>query len=177
MTRTDLNEKSLKKVVTERARELGHRLRPSAVTLELPPEEVAAGCRLFRAWWGPGRRGGAVSGLLEEGQPPDTWPQRALTKLFRRWLQSGGTLPDPALVARVAAYLYDPLGRKMAILTPDDLAKLGAGPIAHLPEAISGEEGPGVVFCWVGPDGASEIRFYLDQDGDVWTRESRLQGD
>lgn len=123
MTSTDLNERRLRKAVAQRARELGHRIRARVVELELPPEEVAPGCRVFRAWWGPGERGGAVSGLLEQGQAPDTWPQRALGKLFRRWLDRDGELPDPAHVAQVAAYLYDPLGRKTAILSPADLAE------------------------------------------------------
>ncbi|MDD0857534.1 hypothetical protein NHF46_06670 [Arthrobacter alpinus] len=81
----------IREVVAQRSQELGGRglVAPADVSVTLNAEETAPGCRLFAASWGAGRGRGALSGLLRDEDPPDTYPGQALGKLFARWAESG----------------------------------------------------------------------------------------
>lgn len=171
-------EATVREVVSRRAAELGGRVRPRDVRLAVRDGEVAAGCILFHAAWGGGPAEGALSGLIQNGEAPDTYPVRALGKLFRRWLESGD-VPDAPTIASVVAYLYDPEDRCSLILRPADMTvsrhrEEWAQYIR--PPRIINRNGPrGLVFWWTGDRGPAELTVVLDDSGEVETRERTIQ--
>ena len=136
---------AVQEVAARRARELGGgAVRPRDVTVEMMEKEAAPGCRLFHAGWGSG----ALSGLLRDDEPPDTYPAQAMGKIFRRWLDSGG-LPDATHVAAVAAWMFDPERRRAVVLSEADVRR--AEWLRHVrpPEVIDDGGRPGVAFWWI----------------------------
>ena len=179
MTARKIDEMSIRKDVARRAKELGARVSHRDITLEFMDAEIAVGCRVFRATWRAGRAQGGLTGLLRDEEEPDTYPARSLGKLFHRWLETEGKLPNPMLVARVAAYLYDPLMVHTVILTQEDrsryIERLEWLPYIQLPETIEIAGRPGIIFWWGGPTGASRMRLYLDQRNRIHSEEKMIQ--
>jgi hypothetical protein len=179
MADTALDETSLKNAVVRRAAELGGHVRPGDVTLEIRQAEVAPGCHVFRATWGTGRNQGALTGLLQAGEPPDTFPAQALGKLFQGWMEAEGTLPPPEEVASVSAFLYDAGRIHTPILTGEDRSRLVSRPEwqphVQLPTRIQVAGQPGVAFWWVGPGGPSEVSFYLTDAGTIRSEEKFMR--
>jgi hypothetical protein len=173
------DERHIKEIVARRAEELGARVSPRDVRLEFMEGEAAPGCRLFHASWGAGRHEGWLSGLVQEGEPADTYPAQALAKVFRRWTETAGGLPDARLAARVAAYVFDPAGRHEAILGAEDMERLveRAEWLPHVtpPALIEVEGRPGVAFWWTSPRGVSEMRFHFDGAGRIRASEKFIQ--
>ncbi|PYI66564.1 hypothetical protein CVV68_13415 [Arthrobacter livingstonensis] len=151
--------------VARRTLELGGRgqISPTDVSVTLEDTDAAPGCRLFTATWGAGRDAGALSGLLRDDDPPDTFPGQAFGKLLERW---GGASQPPAAdaVAAAAVFLLDPDHRRVPVLVPTDLAD---SPGAELPSLIVGVPLRGVNFWWsdagrlarvtVADDGAGKV--------------------
>jgi hypothetical protein len=155
---------AIQKVVAQRAHELGGRdVRPRDVRVEMLEQEAAPGCRVFHARW----VNGALSGLLRDVEPPDTYPAQALGKIFRRWLERGG-LPDARHVAQVATWLFDPERRRTVVLSEADVRERRDW-LRHVrpPELIDADGSTGVVFWWINPLGPSELRVVLEDDGFV----------
>ena len=171
--------RAIKKAVAERARELGAHVHPSEVTLEIEREPVASGCRLFRGWWGAGEAMGYLSGLLRDQEPPDTYPARALEKVFQRWIETDGELPEATLVAKVIAYLYDAAGRHEVIFSEKDKHALVQRPdwLAHIrvPEGTQVGGQTRIQFWWVGPRGPSQVGVYFSKNGSIRTEELWIQ--
>lgn len=176
MSVNKVDENLIKEVVANRSEELGGRVRPQDISLEFMELEAAPGCRLFHAYWGAGERSGWLSGLIRDGEAPDTYTGQAMAKVFRRWLETQKALPDAKHMARVAAYLLDPADRHRVILTEEDKAQLISRDEwrAHvqLPEV---SEETGVTFWWVGPSGASEVSIKLGQGERTQTQESFIK--
>jgi len=174
-----MDEQPIKELVARRAGELGGRVNPRDVRIEFMETEVAPGCRIFRASWGAGQREDSLSGLVRDGEDPDTYPAQALGKIFRRWIETGGKLPEPAHAARVSAYLYDGSDRRTVILSEEDKAESVKRrewlPHVRLPTLIEVDGRPGVAFWWAGPEGLSEVRFYFDERGRIRTTEKSIQ--
>jgi hypothetical protein len=178
-TMRGIEEQTVKKVVARRAKELGSRVSPRDVTLEFMEADAAPGCRLFHARWGAGEVQGWLSGLIKDEEAPDTYPAQALGKIFRRWIETEGKLPDPTLVATVSAYLYDAADRHNVILNEEEKAQYIRRQewLRHirLPTLIEVAGQPGVTFWWVGDGGASEMRVYLAEGGKIRTEETFIQ--
>jgi hypothetical protein len=174
-----IEEENIKKVVARRAQEFGSHISPRDVALDFMEGSVAPGYRLFHARWGAGRTEGTLSGLIEDEEAVDTYPGQALGKVFQRWTETGGKLPDPGLVATVAAYLYDAADRHNLILGEEDKAKFIEQRewLRHvqLPELIEVAGQPGVAFWWVNDRGASRMRIYFDEGGRIRTQEKFIQ--
>ena len=166
-----MDEMSIRTMVARRARELGSRVDERAIELEFPDAEAAPGCRLFRASWGAGEREGALAGLIVDQDAPDTHPARALAKIFRRWIETGGKLPDANHVATVCAYLLEPPRRHHVILDDADkirlIEKIAWRSRVGLPQAIDRAGQPGIAFWWVGPSSLSRMQVYLGEDGRI----------
>jgi hypothetical protein len=179
MTAKGIDEQSIKKAVARRAKEFGYRIGQREVTLEFMDAETAPGCRIFRAWWGAGEAQGSLSGLLRDEEEPDTYPGRALGKVFQRWIETAGRLPDARLAATVAAFLYDASDLHRVILSDEDKAAFVKRPewLPHvqLPETIEVAGQPGIAFWWVGPSGASRMRAYLSSSDQVRTEETFIR--
>ncbi len=174
-----MEEQPIKEIVARRAEELGRRVSPRDVRLEFMEGEAAPGCRLFHASWGAGRRERWLPGLLMDGEPADTHAGQALAKVFRRWIETEGKLPDARHAAKVSAYVYDPAGMNEVILSEEDSARLVTRDEwrAHVrpPALIEVEGRPGVAFWWTSPRGVSEVRLSLDEGGRVRTAEKFIQ--
>ena len=172
-------ERAIKKAVAERAHELGAHVHPREVTLEIEREPVASGCRLFRGWWGGGEAMGYLSGVLRDQEPPDTYPARALEKVFQRWIETDGELPEATLVAKVIAYLYDAAGRHEVISSEKDKHALVQRPdwLAHIrvPEGTQVGGQTRIQFWWVGPRGPSQVGVYFSKNGSIRTEELWIQ--
>lgn len=151
---------AIQEVAAQRALELGGRdVRPRDIHVELLEKEAAPGCRVFRARWVDG----ALTGVLRDDEPPDTYPAQALGKIFRRWLERGG-LPDARHVAEIAAWMLDPERRRTVVFSDADVREQRDW-LRHVrpPELI--EDGSaGVVFWWINPLGPSELRVMLAED-------------
>jgi hypothetical protein len=175
MSATGIDEKSIKKAVAHRAKELGDRISHREVTLVFMDAKVAPRCRVFHAWWGAGEAQRSLSGLIRDEEAPDTYPGQALGKIFQRWLETEGKLPDPRHTAMVSAYLLDASGLHKIILSDEDRVSFISRPewLPHvrLPENIEVTGQPGVIFWWVGPDGASQMCVYLTHRGQVYIEE------
>lgn len=173
------DDDSLKAVVARRARELGNRISPRDVTVSFMGTEVASGCRVFHAWWGIGEERRSLSGLIRDEEAPDTYPAQALEKIFHRWIETEGKLPDARHVARVSAYLYDASNIHNPILSDEDknafVNRSDWLRYITLPEQIDVAGQPGVKFWRIGPRGASQVRFFLTKDGQVRTEEVFIQ--
>ncbi len=173
-----IDEQAIKAAVAERAAEFGYHIHPEEVTLSFRLGKAAPGCVLFHARWGGGQREGTVSGLLVDDEPPDTYPAQALAKVYRRWLEVDGKLPDAALAAEVSNYLYDSAELFTPILNAKDRTALVQHaewlPYVHLPQIIEEEAQPGVAFWRAGPPGLSEIRFILASGGQIRTDEKYI---
>lgn len=179
MSVNEVDENLIKEVVARRSEELGGRVRPQDVSIEFMDTDAAPGCRLFHARWGAGEREGWLSGLIRDGEAPDTYTGQAMAKIFRRWLETEGALPDAKLAAKVAAYLLDPADRHRMILSEDDSAQLISRnewrPHVRLPEVFDEAGQPGIRFWWVGPRGASEVSIKLAEGDRTQTRERFIQ--
>jgi hypothetical protein len=179
MADTNIDETSIKKTVARRAAELGGRISHRDVTLAFMNGEVAPGCRVFRASWSAGRVAGAVTGLLRDDDAPDTYPAQALGKVFRRWLETEGELPDPVRVAAVSAFLYDADRVHEVILTEEDRARFITRPewlpYVALPTHLEASGQPGVAFWWTSRSGASQVRLYLTKGESVRSEETFVQ--
>lgn len=160
----------IREVVAQRSLELGGRglVAAADVSVALNAQESAPGCRLFTATWGAGRDSGALSGLLRDDDPPDTYPGQALGKLFARWAEAGQQ-PGAAAVAASAAQLLDPERRSVPVLAPGDLANL---PGAELPELLGGDPPQGVRFWWSDGGRPRNIAVHTDNAGGVTINES-----
>ena len=174
-----MDERAIREIVARRAEELGSRVSPRDVKLEFMEGEAAPGCRLFHASWGAGRRERWLSGLVQEGEAADTYPAQALAKVFRRWTEAEGGMPDARHAAEVAAYVFDPAARHEPILSEGDAARLVERGewLRHVrpPSLVEVEGRPGVAFWWAGPRGVSEVRLYLDADGRIRSGEKLIQ--
>jgi hypothetical protein len=179
MTIRGIQEKSIKKVVAHRAEELGDNVSLREVTLEFMEADPAPGCKIFHAWWGAGEAQRSLSGLIRDEEVADTYPAQALEKVFRRWIETEGRLPEPRLVATVSAYLYDASCRHNVILSDEDKAEFIKQhewlAYVRLPEVIEVAGQPGVVFWWVASDGVSQMRVYLAEGGRIRTEETFVQ--
>lgn len=175
LSRKEEEEKKIKMLVARIAKELGVHVKPQDGTLQFMETDAAQGCRLFRAEWGAGVTAGALSGLLKDHDDPDIHPGQAMAKIFQRWIETEAKLPDARHMATVAAYLLDASVRHDLILSVDDKAKLIKQrewlPHVRPPQVITVAGNPGIAFWWVGPNGASEVRVYLGEDGRSHTSE------
>ena len=173
-----MSDKAIKKTVAQRAKELGGRVQPRQVTVEWMPGEAAPGCRVFHAHWGAGERAESLSGLVMDHDAPNTYPAQALGKIFRRWIEVKGALPDAKRMASISAFLYDPAARRAVVLTEDHLDALIARPewLSHIrpPQLIEVAGQPGVAFWWVDARGPSELSVYLDKEGETRTKEKPI---
>lgn len=160
----------IREVVAQRSLELGGRglVAPADVSVTLNAHESAPGCRLFTATWGGGRDSGALSGLLRDDDPPDTYPGQAMGKLFARWAEAGQQ-PGAAAVAASAAQLLDPERRRVPVLAPGDLANM---PGAELPELLNGDPPHGVSFWWSDGGPARQVTARTDGAGGITLTES-----
>jgi len=148
-------EKEIQDVVAERAAALGGgRVEPDSVEVLLVDAHAAPGCAIYRARW----HNGALSAVVIDGEGPDTFPAQALGKIFRRWIDTTGALPDAMRAARVAAWIYDPERRRTVIFGEEDIGRPDWLPHLRPPVRID----DGVVFWWVDPRGPSEVRVSLD---------------
>ncbi|ALO67449.1 hypothetical protein AS189_14320 [Arthrobacter alpinus] len=160
----------IREVVAQRSQELGGRglVAPADVSVTLNAEETAPGCRLFAASWGAGRGRGALSGLLRDEDPPDTYPGQALGKLFARWAESGEA-PAAAAVAASAALLLDPARCNDPVLTEEDLED---APGARLPQLLGGDPPQGVSFWWSDGGRPRNVTVRTENSGGVTINES-----
>ncbi|MBA3242260.1 MAG: hypothetical protein H0T60_13610 [Acidobacteria bacterium] len=174
-----MDEQAIREEVARRAVELGGPTDPRDVTLEFMEAEAAPGCRLFHARWGAGERENSLSGLVMDAEPPDTYPGQALAKIFRRWIETEGSLPDARHAAKVSAYVFNPAGRREVILSEEDRSRLIERsewlPHVRLPALIELGGQPGVAFWWIGRRGASEMRFYFDEAGRIRIGEKSIR--
>ena len=174
-----MDQELIKEAVAKRSEELGGRVRPQDVSLEFMDMEAAPGCRLFHARWGAGEQESWLSGLIRDEEAPDTYPGQAMAKVFHRWLETEGALPDAKVAAKVAAYLLDPADRHRLILNEDDKARLISRdewrPHVQLPEVIEEAGQPGIRFWWVGPSGASEMNITLGEGERIHTKERLIR--
>lgn len=179
MANTKIDEKAVKKIVAERAKDFGDRISSREVTLDFMEGEPAPGCRLFHARWGGGRREQGLSGLIRDDEPADTYPAQALGKIFQRWLETAGELPDAKTAARVSAFMFDPLKGNEVILSEADKAAFIHRdewlPHIQLPEKIEVSGQPGVQFWWTGRDSPSRLSMYLTPKGRIRTKEIAIQ--
>jgi hypothetical protein len=165
-----VDEAGVRQALAVRIRELGGESKPSDIALRYLAFDPAPGCRLFHASWGGGQREGHLSGLIRDGERPDTYPGQILAKVFRRWLETEGALPDASGVATVCVYVLDPAGRNRPILAEEDRLRW-VGPESRervaTPRPIEVAGLPGVSFWWVRPEGDSEVRVYLVEGENV----------
>ena len=179
MTMSKRDETFIKKIVARRAKELGDRVGFREISLEFMNAEVAPGCRIFQAWWVAAETQRSLSGLIRDEDAPDTYPAQALGKIFHRWIETEGKLPDARLVATVSAYLFDASNLHQVILSDEDKSAFTSRPewLPHvrLPEEIEVAGQPGVAFWRVGPLGASLMRVYLSESGQIRTEEVFIQ--
>jgi hypothetical protein len=165
-------EATVRQVVSQRSAELGGRVRPDDVRVSVFDGEAPAGCTLFHAAWGGGPTEGALSGLIRDGEPPDTYPVQALGKVFRRWLDSG-EVPDAVAMASVVAYLYDPMDSCPLVLRPGDVVashrRRDWAPYLRPPRIVDRDGPRGVVFWWMGERGPAQLSVALDESGEVET--------
>jgi hypothetical protein len=172
----DVDEATIKKIVSHRAEEFGDRVSPREVTLEIMEADIAQGCRLFHAHWGAGESERSLSGLLRDNEAPDTYPAQALGKVFQRWIETEGKISNARDAAIAVSYLYDPCSRHNVILNNEDkialINKQEWLPRIKLPQVIEVKGQPGIVFWRVGPKGASQLRAYLAKDGRIQTDET-----
>lgn len=172
---------TLKRAVAQRALEFGAHVHPNDVVLE---HEVLPGipqCTLFAARWGGGRRRQDLSGLACDGEAPDTYPGRATTKIFQRWLVAAGQLPNPEVVASTVSYIFDPTHMNKVLLGREDAATYSAcsrwTPFVHAPRATDVAGAHGVSFWWT--DGFRCTRFvaYVDSVGELQVTEDHGTAD
>ena len=173
------DDNSLKTVVVRRAMELGSRIDTRDVTVSFMDAEVARGCWVFHAWWGAGEARQSLSGLIKDDEEPDTYPAQALGKIFQRWFETEGKLPDARHIAAVSAYIYDASDLHKLILSDEDKEAFVNRPewlrYITLPEQIDVSGQPGVKFWRIGPRGASELRIFLSKNGQICTEEVFIQ--
>ena len=176
MTVSENEHESIKKAVAIRAREFGDRVSPNEVTLVFMDTDAIPGYRVFHAWWGAGEAQNWLSGLIINDEAPDTYPAQALGKIFHRWMETEGKLPDARLAANVSAYLYDASGQHRVILNEEDKARFIRRPEwqaqVRLPELIEVAGQPGVAFWWINSVGASRMQVYLAGRGKIRTEET-----
>jgi hypothetical protein len=102
-------------------------------------------------------------------------PAQALGKIFQRWIETEGKLPNSELVVIVSAYLYDSSGLYNVILSDEDrgtfIKRSEWLPHLQLPKKIEVEGQPGVTFWWTGPSVVSQMRVYYDSNGRIQTEE------
>ncbi len=169
----------IRKTVAHRAKEFGDRISHRDIRLDFMDLEIAPGCRIFHAFWGGGKAKRSFSGLLMDDETPDLFPAQALKKIFHRWLDVKGGLPDAGLMATVSAYIFDASSQHDVILCDGDKSAFITEhdwlPYIRLPEPIDVPERSGVIFWWVGPRGASRLRVQLDENGNIVTEEEFIQ--
>jgi hypothetical protein len=175
MRSKDIDEATIKKIVSHRAEELGYTVSPREVTLEIMEKDIAQGCRLFHAHWGAGESEQSLPGLLRDNEAPDTYLTQALGKVFQRWIETEGKISNARDAAIAVSYLYDPYCRHNVILNNEDkiaiINKQEWLPHIKLPELIEVKGQPGIVFWWAGQNGASQLRAYLAKDGRIQIEE------
>lgn len=178
-TEDKIDIKSIKKIVVQRAGELGNRIKPQEVELEFLKEEVARGCRIFTAHWVSHGFLRSLSGLIMDNDPPDTYPARAVGKIFRRWLDTRGGLPDPEMVANVVSLFFDPSRNQPLIMKEEDKSMFIELPewipYVELPKSIEVSGHPGVEFWRSGPYGLSKLRIFLSAAGMIQIDEHFLK--
>lgn len=160
----------IRDAVAQRSLELGGRglVAAADVSVTLNAQKSAPGCRLFTATWGRGQFRGALSGLLRDDDPPDTYPGQALGKLFARWAQSGQA-PAAVEVAAAAAQLLDPERHNSPVLIDADLADVQG---ARLPEVLGGNPPQGVSFWWSDGGRPRNVTVHTDSVGGITVNES-----
>lgn len=173
------DEVAVKAGVALRAQELGGLIGSEDVLLHFLDLDIAPGCQVFRANWGSGESYGALSGLIKDNDQPDTYPVRALSKIFRRWLETGEGSLNAQLAAKVSAFMLDPLERRTVILNDSDIDMYAKRDewLQHIrvPQLIRVGKYQGVEFWWIGYHGASLLRVYLDENQSIKTEEVFMQ--
>lgn len=173
------DEEVVRAGVALRAQEFGDLIGTEDVTLHFFDMDIAPGCQIFRANWGGGESCGALSGLIRDKEQPDTYPMRALSKIFRRWLEADRGSLNAKLVAKVSAFLLDPLERHAVILNDSDIDTYAIHAEwlehIHVPQLINAGINLGIEFWWTGYQGASLMRIYLDENQSIKSEEVFLQ--
>lgn len=151
MTVTPELEQSVREAVASRATAFGHSPTPEEVRLEWLPEGTVPGIEVFRARYRAGESRGAITGIVADGEPPNTYPNDALVTVWQRWIAEHGHLPDGPTTAEVSAFLLGGAG-------PHEIVVDDTHPA---PSVVEGPE-PGVVFWWRQRNGLAETTLRLD---------------
>ena len=157
-------EADLRAAIVARAHDLGAEIRGEDVRLEFLADDVVPGYRVFRGIYSYRDMRDAVTGIALEGAAPDTYPLRALGKIFGRWLDLSGELPEPAIVAEVVSFVLGGAGPYDVVTSEDELAQIAdveAQGVVERPRAIDVEGQPGVVFWWEKRIGLVEVTVHM----------------
>jgi hypothetical protein len=157
-------EADLRAAIVARANDLGAEIRSEDIRLEFLADDVVPGYRVFRGIYSYRDMRDAVTGIVTEDGTPDTYPHRALGRIYARWLERSGDLPEPAIVAEVVSFLIGGAGPYEVLTSEDDLARItdvGAQGVVGPPRAVDVDGQPGVVFWWEKRIGLVEVTVHM----------------